>query len=206
MDAQVIFRLPLFLALALAPALAQGPPAQAPAVPKGSAFSAECSRKMLGDAKGEWIAAMRSRLPMAHRATGPFGRPQNLHVKVAAANAPKLTPGAFLAAIKAIKINTVMAAEQKFAVGAREFRAGDRFPVVRGQRQFNIRIVSVRGDHIVFENVDTGEHVRRNLNALPPGVSRSSGIESVPGVVPESKKDNSPLHLDSPTLPTSNTE
>lgn len=201
MDTQVILRATAMTLLAMPLGMAKDAPA--PVAKKDPSFVAQSSRKLIGEAKMEWLAEMRTKLPISHRRIGPFGMAQDPNVKIARKTKSKPKPGAFLNAIKAMKVNAVMAAEQKFIIGSREFRTGDSLPIIRGQRQFNIQIVSVRSDHIVFKNVDTGEYVKRNLNALPPGMSRNSSIESVPGVIPASKKDDSPLLLDSPTLPAS---
>ncbi|MFK7910259.1 MAG: hypothetical protein AB8F34_06610 [Akkermansiaceae bacterium] len=170
---------------------------------KEVAFVAQSSRKLLGDTKAAWIAEMRAKLPIASRRTGPFGMVQDLRAKIVEKKKSKPPPRAFINAIKAIKINAVIASKRKFIIGARQFYAGDAFPVIRGQRQFNVEIVAVKSDHIVFKDVDTGEFVKKNLNVLPPGMVRSSSLNAVPGIVPVGKKDKSPLHLDSPTLPTS---
>ncbi len=202
MDTQVILRAVLVLLLAMPAGMAQG--GAVPGVAEDdSAFVIHSSRNLIGEKKLEWVTEMRNKLPMASRKIGPFGMSQDPNVQVAQKANTKAKPGAFLNAIKAIKVNAVVPSEKKFIIGSREFHAGDAFPVIRGQRQFNLKIVSVRSDHIIFKNVDTGEHVRRNLNALPPGVRRDSSILSVPGVIPANKKDDSPLHLGSPTLPAS---
>lgn len=180
-----------------------GVPGKLP-VPKDQ-FVEHSSRNLLGDQKAKWIEQMRTKLPMSVQDTGPFGMRQDLRVQVAQKKKVTSKPGVFLEAIKAIKINAVIASEKKFIIGAREFHLGDAFPIIRGQRQFNIKVSSVKSDHIVFMNVDTGQYVRRNLNALPPGMTRNTGMDAVPGVTAGSKKDSSPLHLDSPTLPASTT-
>ena len=164
---------------------------------KSASFVESSSRKLAGDKKTDWVIAMKTKLPMAKRETGPFGLPQNLDVKIVERVKPKAQPGAFLKAIKAISVNTVMASEKKFAIGAREFREGDAFPVILGQRQFNIKVVSVKSSYILFQNTDTGERVKKSLNALPPGVSQNKGIGNIKGVTPNSRKDSSPLRLPS---------
>lgn len=205
MDRQLIPGALFGLLLAMNPVMAQDN--SAPNISAdNSAFNESSSRKLIGDAKAAWITEMRSKLPMAERKIGPFGMSQNPNVQVAQKSNKKLKPGAFRNVIKAIKINAVVASENKFIIGSREFRAGDALRVIRGQRQFNLKIITVRPSRIVFKDIDTGEQVVRNLNALPPGISRNSSILSVPGVVPASKKDKSPLLLASPTVPTRNNE
>lgn len=200
MDTQVILATGVML-IAMPFGMAQDAPTLE--AKKKETFITQSSRNLVGEGRMAWIAEMRTKLPMARRQIGPFGMTQNPHIKVAQKTKVKPKPGAFLNAIKAMKVNAVLPADKKFIIGSREFRAGDSFPIIRGQRQFNIQIVSVKSDHIIFKNVDTGEYVKRNLNTLPPGMSRNNSIDSVKGVIPASKKDTSPLHLDSSTLPTS---
>lgn len=175
---------------------------EADAVP----FESTDTSKLAGDDREKWISEMRLKLPIASRRIGPFGMRQNPHVETqSAVQKAKPKPGAFLNAIAAIKINAVLPREKKFVIGSREVFVGDAFPVIRGGRQFNIKIVSVKSDHIVIKNVDTGQSVKRNLYTLPPGMTRNASINSVPGVVPADQKDRTPLNLDDgKILPTSN--
>lgn len=164
--------------------------------PEKVGFTPLSSKDLIGKEKLAWIAEMRSKLPILSREIGPFGMAQDPDATVATPQQQKRKPGAFLNAIAAIKVNAVMPSDNKFVIGAREFQTGDAFPIIRGQRQFNIEITSVKSDHITFKNTDTGEYVKRNLNTLPQGMTRNARIDSVPGVVAANKKDTAPLNLD----------
>mgnify|MGYP001814717330 CR=1 FL=1 len=159
-------------------------------------FIPHSAKNLDGDEKLAWIADMRTKLPITSREIGPFGMAQDPDAAVVKPQQLKRKTGAFLNAIAAIKVNAVMPSDRKFVIGAREVEVGDAFPVISGQRQFNIKIIAVKSDYITFKNVDTDEYVKRNLNTLPQGITRNTRIDSVPGVVAASKKDITPLNLD----------
>ena len=162
------------------------------------------SRTLIGDEKAEWIETMRKKLPIAQRNVGPFGLPQDPNAEVAKPQKKKMKKGAFLEAIAAIKVNAVMPSDDKFTIGSREFNEGDIFPLIRNQRQFNIKIISVKGGSILFKNVDTGEHVKRNLHSLPPGMKKNTSLVAIQGIFPANKRNATPLNLDDEPLPVSN--
>ena len=154
------------------------------------------SRLLMGKQKTEWIDSMREKIVIATRATGPFGLTQDPNAKAAKPREKKAKKGAFLEAIGAIKINTVMPSDNKFTSRSREFSVGDQFPIIKNQRQFNIEVMEINTKGIVFKNVDTGEQVRKNLNDLPTGMKKSRHLDAIPGVFPASKKNAMPLDLD----------
>jgi hypothetical protein len=154
------------------------------------------SRLLMGEQKKEWIESMREKLAIANRATGPFGLTQDPNAKAVAPREKKAKKGAFLKAIGAIKINTVMPSDNKFTSRSREFSVGDQFPIIKNQRQFNIEVMEINTKGIVFKNVDTGEQVRKNLNDLPTGMKKSRHLDAIPGVFPADKKNAMPLDLD----------
>jgi hypothetical protein len=131
------------------------------------------SRLLMGEQKTEWIESMREKIVIATRATGPFGLTQDPNAKAVKPREQKAKKGAFLEAIGAIKINTVMPSDNKFTSRSREFSVGDQFPIIKNQRQFNIEVIEINTKGIVFKNVDTGEQVRKNLNDLPTGMKKS---------------------------------
>ncbi|MBT8036172.1 MAG: hypothetical protein KJO21_01390 [Verrucomicrobiae bacterium] len=194
MDTQIITILTVF-AMAAPVAWAVDKPEEGVSTP--NEFAEQSSRGLIGEQKTAWITKMRTQLPIAQRDIGPFGMAQDTDAKpIERKQVKKRKPGAFLEAIAAIKVNAVLPSEKKFITGSREFKAGDRFPIIRAQRQFNIEIVSVQSGSILFKNVDTKKLVRRNLNTLPQGMTRNAGLQSVPGVVPLNRKDTTPLNLD----------
>lgn len=162
------------------------------------------SRTLIGEERALWIESMRSKLPIARRAVGPFGLPQDPDAKLARPQQKKVEKGAFLEAISAIKVNTVMPSDDKFTIGSREFNKGDVFPLIKNQRQFNIEIVSVKAGSIIFKDVDTGKHIKRNLDSLPAGMMKNNSLVAIQGIFPANKKNALPLNLDDEPLPVSN--
>jgi len=170
----------------------------------GKTFVAVNSRSLIGEAKMEWIESMRSELCVARRDIGPFGLPQDPEADAVKPEKKKIKKGAFLEAIAAIKVNTVMPSYNKFTIGSREFIEGDVFPLIKDQRQFNIEVVSVNMESILFKNVDTGEFVKRNLHSLPAGMMKNSSLVAIQGIFPANKRNALPLNLDDEPLPVSN--
>lgn len=154
------------------------------------------SRILLTQEKQSWLDAMGSKLAMQKRSIGPFGMAQDPNAKPAKPKENKVQKGAFLEAMAAIEINTVMPLEKKFTSSSREFSAGDIFPVIKNQRQFNVEVMEIKSSGIVFKNIDTGEQVRKNLNRLPAGMTKSARLDTVPGVFPANRRNAMPLILD----------
>lgn len=161
------------------------------------AFTLTNTRNLTGAKQVAWLVSMREKMPILSRDVGPFGLAQDLTKKLALPQKKKVSAAAFLNAIKVMNINLVDASDGKFAIGSREFRKGEVFPLIRGGRQFNTKVVLVNSNYIVFKNINSGEHVKKNLNTLPPGMKKNATIDSVPGVILESKKRTKVLDLDS---------
>ena len=170
----------------------------------GETFLVVSSSKLIGEEKTTWIDSMRNKLSMAQRETGPFGLPQDPGAEAAKPKREKIEKGAFLEAIAAIKVNTVMPSDNKFTIGSREFIEGDVFPLIKDQRQFNIEVVSVNMGSILFKNVNTGKLVKRNLHSLPAGMMKNSSLVAIQGIFPANKRNALPLNLDDEPLPVSN--
>lgn len=154
------------------------------------------SRILPSQQKPAWLNAMGNQLAMAKRSVGPFGMAQDPDAKPVKPKEQTVQKGAFLEAMAAIKINTVMPMENKFTSSSREFSAGDIFPVIKNQRQFNVEVMEIKTSGIVFKNIDTGEQVRKNLNTLPAGMKKSAQLDAVPGVFPANSRNAMPLVLD----------
>ena len=167
-------------------------------------FLAVSSSKLIGEEKTTWIESMRSKLSMAQRETGPFGFPQDPGAEAVKPKRGKIDKGAFLEAIAAIEVNTVMPSDNKFTIGSREFIEGDVFPLIKDQRQFNIEVVSVNMGSILFKNVNTGKLVKRNLHSLPAGMMKNTSLVAIQGIFPANKRNALPLNLDDEPLPVSN--
>ena len=154
------------------------------------------SRLLQGERKSEWLKGMHQKISMAKRPIDPFGLPQDPEAKISKPQKQEIKKGAFLEAIAAIKINTVMPSEGKFTSNSREFAEGDRFPIIKNQRQFNIEVMQVDPSAIVFKNIDSGEQVRKKLDNLPDGMKKNALLDTVPGVFPANRKNALPLDLD----------
>jgi len=155
------------------------------------------ARILTGEKQTTWLASKRESMPMLRREIGPFGLAQDPTKKQVRPKEKSAVAEAFLNAIKVMNINLVNVNEGTFAIGSREFKKGEVFPLIRGGRQFNTKVVLVNSDSIVFKNINSGEHVKKNLNRLPAGMERNAPLESVPGVISASPKGISPLDLDS---------
>ena len=158
------------------------------------------SRLLIGDEKMEWVDKMCNQMTILKRATGPFGLTQDPNAVVVKPREKKVEKGAFLEAIGAIKINTVMPSDRTFVSNSREFKVGDQFPIIKHQRQFDIEVISVSSKGIVFKNRATGEQVRKKLDTLPSGMKRSSNLGAIRGVYAANQKNVRPLNLDDESL------
>lgn len=160
-------------------------------------FLATHTRILTGEKQANWLVSKRESMPMLRREVGPFGLAQDPTKKRVQPREKSVAAEAFLNAIKVMNINLVDARKGKFAIGAREFKKGEVFPLIRGGRQFNTKVVLVSSDYIVFKNINSGEHVQKNLNTLPPGMEKNGTMPSIPGITPASEKGNVELNLDS---------
>lgn len=154
------------------------------------------SRLLQGDKKSDWLESMQQRISMAERPIDPFGLPQDPEAKISKPLNREVQKGAFLEAIAAIKVNTVIPSEGKFTSNSREFSKGDQFPIIKNERQFNIEILEVNLSGIIFKNVDSGEQVRKKIATLPEGMKKNSLLDAIPGVFPANSKNAMPLDLD----------
>jgi len=146
------------------------------------------------EARPQWIAKKRNQLIIAKRQTGPFGLPQDLTVKKVEKSAKvKVKPNVFPKAIAAMKIPVVMG--QSFLIGGQEYRQGGTYSLDRKGNKFNIKVILVTSEQIIFQNADTQERVVKKLNTLPAGFQRDKGLENIPGFRPANKGPNT-IELD----------
>lgn len=186
----------LILAVLVTSSMGQGVSLDGQADEAAVTYVTTSSRDLAGEEKLAWIDSMRKKLVIASRVTGPFGMAQDPNAMVAKLQEKKVKKGAFLEAVAAIQINTVMPLEKKFTSSSREFSAGDIFPVIKNQRQFNVEVIDIKTSGIIFKNIDTGEQVRKNLNSLPAGMKQSAHLDDIPGVFPANRSNEMPLILD----------
>ena len=158
-------------------------------------FKVMDAKFMTIEERAKWIAEMRTSLPMARRALGPFGYSQTPGAIVKKVKTAPKRSDEFSKAIQAFKITAVMPGDDKFVIGAREFKEGEVLPVVFQGKQLRINIVSVQLDYILFKDMNTGEQKKLNMTEMPAGLSRDNKITSVPGVTPAGGGKTEPLVL-----------
>lgn len=180
---------------------AEGPGAGPVASPKEADVQPS---RFLADGADDRILKMRQRLAINKRERGPFGLYQ-VPGKTPIFSGPmpkksRKTP--FNEFINQIEISVINAKEKEFLVGARMFRLGQVFPIVRGGERLSVRIESVKPSQVTFKNLQTGEIAQRRLDVLPDGISATAGNIEVRGVTPNNRGEAAPLHLDFDSPPT----
>ncbi len=149
------------------------------------------------------IASMKKRLSIAGSERGPFGLYQNpgrVPVINHVAEEARKTP--FSEFINGIQITVINSREKEFLVGARIFRLGQVFPIVRGGERLSVRVEEVGSSRVTFRNLQTGETALRRLDVLPDGITATAGVLRVQGVTSRTREEAEPLRLEShPPLP-----
>jgi len=153
------------------------------------------TRKLQGDVRVEWISSMHNKLPMTQRLVGPFGLSQDPNRKVAVKKTKKVSSAAFMNAIKAMEINFVNTIDGRFAVGSREFKLGQVFSLVRGGQKFKTEVVVVKRSSVIFKNVENGEHIKKNLDILPEGMTKNGKLDEIEGIELLRSDEDQPLKI-----------
>lgn len=156
-----------------------------------------------GSGVEERIKSLKQQLAINKRERGPFGLYQNPS-KTPVYSGPmkeKLRKTPFHEFINEIQISVINAKEKEFLVGARIFRLGQVFPIVRGKESLSVRVESVSRSRVSFKNLKTGEVAVRRLDDLPNGITASVGSLDVPGVTPNGSGDRATLFLKDNTPP-----
>jgi hypothetical protein len=136
----------------------------------------------------------------------PFGLPQDPSKKPIT---PKITPKRFhkyknipptpfADIIAALRVNAVMPHQQRFLIGSRSIRRGDKFPSVFRDKSITVQVLRVEGKKIDFLNTTTGETAALSLELLPPGMNRESGKANPPGLVRNDPAAPIEVQLDPP--------
>ena len=148
------------------------------------------------------IARMRKRLSIISRERGPFGLYQNPAKTPVINHAVKeVSKTPFIEFINGIQISVINSKEKEFLVGARIFRVGQVFPIVRGGERLSVRVEAVGPPRVTFRNLQTGEVALRRLDVLPEGVTAAAGRFRVQGVTSRSRGEAEPLRLETNTPP-----
>ena len=169
----------------------------ATAAPESKKPSGETPTRFLDGDVNDRVEELRKRLMIMKRDRGPFGLyqiPGKEPVVAAPITSRVQTP--FSDYINRIQISVVNAKEKEFLVGARLFRLGQVFPIVRGGEKLSVQVASVRPSQVTFKNLKTGEVAVRRLDALPAGITASAGKIQVRGVTPTNNGESEPLRLD----------
>ncbi len=149
-----------------------------------------------------YVATIASAFSINSRETDPFGQFQDPEAKPViktpvASPSRRATPTfttPFSDIVRLIQVTTIMPGEQKFLIGTRSFRLGDRFPIAFRGRNTNVEITSVSSRKIGFRNVDSDETATLELKLLPVGMTPGNGKITAPGMVLD--RPDSPLELE----------
>jgi hypothetical protein len=152
-----------------------------------------------------YVASLASVFSIGKRDTDPFGQFQDPDAKpiiktpVASTTrrAPTLQATPLSEIVRLIKVTTIMPGENRFLVGTRSVKQGDRIPLVFRGRTLNIEVVSVKSHQIDMRNIDNGETASLKIDLLPAGMTPGTRGITAPGMVPD--RPNAPIDLDGAT-------
>ena len=177
--------------------------AKEPAALVSSTGSGSIPARFLAEGLDDRIASMKKRLSIASSERGPFGlyqSPGRTPVISHVAKEARKTP--FSEFINGIQISVINSREKEFLVGARMFRLGQVFPIIRGGERLSVRVEAVGSSRVTFRNLQTGEIALRRLDVLPDGITATAGVFRVQGVTSRTREEAEPLRLEShPPLP-----
>ena len=169
-----------------------------------SAHAVEPSR-YAGQDPTEYLKTLEANLAVSSRETDPFGLLQDpdarpVELKPQESQTPKIPAIPLADIIGRIQINTIMPSERKFLIGSRVVSQGDVLPVNFNGSVIRIQIVEVSSRRILFRNPENNDTYAREMDLLPPGMTRGTDEMTPPGMVPDSS--GTPLQLDpSPSNP-----
>jgi hypothetical protein len=161
--------------------------------------------RYVGTETDAYIHALSSRLASANRTTDPFGqlqdpaaKPSQPKVAKSTLNKPAAGPTTkpFSEIVKQIRVTTVMPAEKRFLVGTRSLSTGDSFPLVSQGRRYQVKVIEVSAERILFRDLGSSEDGELRLDVIPQGMSR--GIRGVLAPGMEASKADAPLEVDTP--------
>ena len=159
------------------------------------------SRLIGPEESAEYLKAVSAILSIRSRTTDPFGQPQDPSAKpvikptLSTNRRPtqtQVTP--FTEIVRLIKVTTVMPGEQRFLIGNRSIKQGDRIPLSYRGKSITAEVTSVSSKRIQFRHVESGETADLSLNMLPPGMKPGNDGIQAPGLTPNSP--NAPIDLD----------
>ena len=89
-----------------------------------------------------------------------------------------------------------MPSENRFLVGTRSLSVGDSFPLVSQGHRYQVKIIEVSAERIVFRDLESSEDGELRLDVMPQGMSRGLRGVLAPGM--EASKADAPLEIDTP--------
>lgn len=180
--------------------LAAAESAPAPESPEPD-LQAPATRFLADDLDGH-LVTLKRRLAINKQERGPFGLfqvPGKTPIVENRINKMiKKTP--FTDYIDQVELSVVNVRDQEFLVGARIFRLGQVFPIVRGTERISVRVEKIASNEVAFRNMKTGEIAKKSLNTAPRGVTAEAEL-NIPGIVPLGGAEAQPLRLDSKEPP-----
>ncbi len=158
--------------------------------------------RFLADTADDRIAELKRRLSIAGRERGPFGLYQNPgKAPVISRSSREIPKTSFRDFIKDIRISLINSREREFLVGARLFRLGQVFPIVRGGEKISVRVEAVGRSRVTFKNLQSGEIAVSRLDTLPDGVSAAGQPLRLQGITLRKKSEVEPLRIESNSPP-----
>tara|TARA_B100000963_G_scaffold111455_1_gene97046 strand:- start:5682 stop:6269 length:588 start_codon:yes stop_codon:yes gene_type:complete len=158
--------------------------------------------RFLADTADDRIAELKRRLSIAGRERGPFGLYQNPgKAPVISRSSREIPKTSFRDFIKDIRISLINSREREFLVGARLFRLGQVFPIVRGGEKISVRVEAVDPSRVTFKNLQSGEVAVSRLDTLPDGVSAAGQPLRLQGITLRKKSEVEPLRIESNSPP-----
>lgn len=176
------------------PAAAQADPLQI------NPDESNASRFVTTDELTDYITTASQKLSILDRESDPFGQVQDpaakpTVIKPKVRNRPTtVRRTSFDDIIGRIKINAIMPAENRFLIGTRSFKLGDKFPINMGGRKTMVEVVAVKSNRIDFKNTTSGEVSSAKVSLMPAGMKSGGDGFNAPGMVPD--KPDAPLQLD----------
>lgn len=193
----------LAILAALAPAARAADPPKPAAAPTPDAGQTSTSSRHHLNAVDAFVKQRAAAFEISKRPTDPFGLFQDPNVAPPppklSAKAPtkfmNIPPTPFADVVKAIEVSAVMPLQQRFLVGSRMIKLGDKFPIHYRDKSITVQVIKVGGKRIDFRNVQSGETAALPLDLLPPGMSRGARDSNGP---PGLARDNpaAPIEVD----------
>lgn len=179
-------------------------PQPKPAITKAPESGFPASRFIGPEEMESYLTKMRANLAMNGRTMDPFAQIQDPNAKPVESTTPKTPkrftsakPTSFTEIIGRIKVTTIMPSEDRFLVGPKSYKQGDRFNVTHKGRSTKVEVIAVEPLKIDFKNVETGEVASVKINLLPPGMQQGTDGISTPGMTADQKDTGIDVDSDS---------